>query len=125
MAWTESHLGSGGGNYSETSLLSSPIVGNTSYIDLTDDISNYDFLIFIFGVSTAALGQESLIDYVPVNAFKNLSSGCFYISKLLPGNFGMYYSIKYNTERRITVINNTQSGWGESRTIFDVIGVKF
>lgn len=118
--------GGGGGTYSETELLSAPVVGNRasdiSPIPLLDSIDNYNQLVFRFGIFD---GQNEQC-FVQTILCSDLTNNVIFSLIGYPrSDYNLLYGIIMNTSTSLTVTNVVKNGWPESATIFSIKGIKY
>lgn len=113
-----------GSSYSETELISSPLVGAISSITLNDDMNNYDQLVFTFGVHAADRDQR-FTKTILVSDIDTTNSlfidGMVYSSSY----YGAHFVIVKHDDTTFDVIESGQRTWSEQRTIFSIKGIKF
>lgn len=106
--------GGGGSGYSETTLWSGSETPTTSgtQITLSDNISNYDEIVFVLDT-----------DYVGTGSFlvSELTIGESYISTIYaPNNYGVFFV--YDSDTQITIKSLSS---GSLKTYIKVIGIKY
>ena len=124
-AWTGwAKFSAGGGSYSETELISSPLVGAISSITLNDDMNNYDQLVFTFGVHADNRDQR-FTKTILVSDIDTTNS--LFIDGMVYSNnyYGTHFVIIKHDDTTFDVIESGQRTWSEQRTIFSIKGIKF
>lgn len=106
--------GGSGSGYSETTIWSGSETPSTSgtQINLTDNISNYDEIVFVMDT-----------DYIGSNSFlvSQLTIGNTYIATIYaPSNYGAYWT--YNSDTQITIKSQASAS---PKTYTKVIGIKY
>ena len=118
--------GGGGEGYSETELISAPIVGSVSSITLLDSMQNYDALTFEFGITADNLDQQ-FVRIVPVSDL-NGTDNTIFLDGLLYAS-GRYWGVAYSVHKTSdTALNVSYMGtltWSETGTIFSIKGIKY
>lgn len=114
-------------NYSETEILSAPVQVGASSITLTDNISNYDLLVFELGVFAANMNQ-SFTSVALVSNIVNNPNDLTFISGATSDNdrlYSIYFGIKYSSETVLTIVYSNRTGWGETGQLFSIKGIKY
>lgn len=115
--------GGGGRSFSMTDLLTSPVT-NPSTITLTDDIDNYDALVFELGINAG--GADQLGEYtLYTSMLSDVSTSFTYIYLSVSSGYSVFYGVYKSGSNELTVANQGQSGWTEPKTIYRIKGVKF
>jgi hypothetical protein len=115
-----------GGSYSETELLAAPLVGTISSITLSDDMNNYDQLIFRFGVYAEGQ-QHSFARTVLVSDLNNTQIHFFLDGVTYEAGYhwSCAYRIAKATNTTLTVFGQGIEKWSESQVIFSIKGIKY
>jgi hypothetical protein len=118
--------GGGGEGYSETELISAPIVGSVSSITLLDSMQNYDVLTFEFGITADNLDQQ-FVRIVPVSDLNDTDNTIFLDGLVYAAgsNWGVGYSIYKTSDTTLHASYFGTSTWSESGTIFSIKGIKY
>ena len=117
----------GGSSYSETELLSAPVQVGASSITLTDNISNYDLLVFEVGVFADNINQTFTSVALVSNIVNNPSDKTFIGGTVSANNnvYCVYFGIKYSSETQLTIIDSNRTGWSEAGKIISIKGIKY
>ena len=119
--------GGGGSGYSETELLSAPVQVGASSITLTNNISNYDLLVFEVGVFADNINQ-TFTSIALVSNIINAPNDKTFISGACSANnqlYSIYFGIKYSSETILTIMDSNRTGWAQTGQIISVKGIKF
>lgn len=115
-------------SYSETELLSAPVQVGASSITLTDNISNYDLLVFEVGVFADNMNQ-TFTSVVLVSNIVNNPNDKYFVSGSASANnnnlYLVYFGIKYSSETLLTIIDSNRTGWSQTGQIISIKGVKY